>query len=283
MKIKPAFIIPAFIIAEVGSNWRKYEDPKKNWDVLIRQIVMAKDLGADAVKFQLFTAHEIYGPKVRGTKFEANFDKFALPVDWLPDIHKACVEAGIEFMCSAFSVDGLKAVDPFVARHKLASPEATHKDMVQWLMTQPKPVIYSDGCVEKMDIGRYQDVRLTCVSKYPSTTFDYDLKFQVACEGTWGVSDHTFTDDLALMARSRGATYFEKHVDFCYDEGSDTPDKVVSIDALTFAKYVFSIRDFDPDKTAKLKQKCNLDYARVKTEDGWFRPIPEAADLTKGD
>lgn len=266
-----------FIIAEIGSNWRKYDEDKQNWACIQKQIELAKEYGADAVKFQLFTAEELYGPKVSQTRFAKDFDRFALPKEWVPTIAAMCEDFELEFMCSAFSVKGYEFVDKYVKRHKIASPEATHLEIVNWLMAQPKQVLYSDGCSSKMDFGRFSDVRLTCVSKYPATVFDYDLSLKGG--DNWGISDHTFTNDLALMARSRGANYYEKHTDFCYFEGSDTPDKVVSIDGDNFAKYVKAIREYDPEQTYKLKQKCGKSYARVETQDGWFRPIPEKADL----
>jgi len=267
-----------FIIAEIGSNWRKYDDEKKNWGCVQRQILLAKEYGADAVKFQLFTAKEIFGPEVNKTIFAKAFDHFSLPKEWVSDIASLCKDYEIEFMCSAFSVEGYDYIDKYVKRHKLASPEATHTEIVKWLMAQPKQVLYSDGCSNEIEFGRENDVRLTCVSKYPATVFDYDINLKGG--DNWGISDHTFTNDLALMARSRGANYYEKHADFCYFEGSDTPDKVVSIDGKNFGKYVRAIREFDSEKTYKLKKKCGESYARIKKQNGWYRPIPDNADLS---
>ena len=263
-----------YIIAEIGSNWRKYESHEKNWSVSENQVRGAKECGADAVKFQLFTAQDLYGPKVKGTGFEKDFNRFALPPSWVAQLANLCQHVEIDFMCTAFSIAGYRFVDPYVKRHKLASSEATHPLLVEWLLNQPKPVLLSDGCGERVP-PRYKDIDMRCVSNYPASFLDYELDygFPINKAYDWGVSDHTLDENLALWALRFGAKYFEKHVDFCSYEGAKTPDSEVSIDRERFGEYVKAIRSFDPENINMLKANLRGKYARKLTDDGWYRPM----------
>lgn len=262
------------IVAEIGSNWRRYENNQRNWEVAKTQIQMAKEFGATAVKFQYFTCQELYGPDVKGTKFEKDFDRFALPEPWLFELSKECEKVEIKFMCSAFSLEGYKAVDPLVEVHKVASPEAIDPVIMNWVRECGKHFYYSDGCGARP--RRDSGIPMACVSNYPADFLDYNLYY----EDDWGLSDHTLNTDLVHMALGAGATHFERHVDFCKD-GSLTPDSCVSSGKDQWAKWVKAIRNFDPDRYDKIKQNSRDLYGRRETKHGWFRPIPKTADLRK--
>jgi N-acetylneuraminate synthase len=278
------------IIAEIGSNLFKYHSSEKNLKTGFDQIEAAKAAGANAVKFQMFCAEELWGPECKGKSFAKYQDRFALPPVWLNVLKRKCTSVGIEFMCSGFSVHGFKTIAPYVSKHKLASPEATSKPIVDWLMDQPKPVIASLGCMRKSKIDDFlerlrpgKDIVLECVSEYPAREIEYDLIKMVEINKKyclkWGISDHTKGTVLAEFARSLGATYFEKHVDFLAGVGSETPDTEVSTNGLHFEKYVKNIGNaskIDYDVKKKLAHKL---YAHRKSDCGynatWNRPMPE--------
>ena len=267
-----------YIIAEIGSNCFKSEDEAINLEAAKRQCRKAREHGADAAKFQMYTAAEIYGPRVVGSDFEKSFNKFAMPEHWLEELSSECIASGIEFMCSGFSVLGFLKIEPFVQRHKLASPEVCSDDLCDYLFSQSKPVIFSLGCtLNYADIikiqrrARKRDVALECASNYPAEIQDYDLGFAKDNFGKWGVSDHTKTNHLALYARARGARYFEKHVDFL-PWGSETPDTKVSIGPDEFASYAKAIRAVDAND--KVRTNSKRSYGRVKSRHGEFRPLP---------
>lgn len=261
------------IIAEIGSNWRKFDSELKNWDVAKYQIETAKEFGATGVKFQFFTAQELFGPQVIGTRFERDINQYALPQDWLPKLKAKCDEVEIEFLCSAFSLDGFKVVDNFVETHKLASPERTDPNLVAWLETQDKPFYYSDGC-GGTHLGK--GIPMACVSQYPAHFLNYEL---YSGQVEWGLSDHTPDDVLVIMALRQGATHFEKHVDFCPNDGDKTPDSGVSVDGHGWTSWVKAILGYDGDRRQSLKDLNLAKYGRRETIDGYFRPIPPDADL----
>ena len=89
----------------------------------------------------------------------------------------------------------------------------------------------------------------------------------------WGVSDHTLDSDLAVFARSYGATFFEKHVDFFYGEGRHTPDMVVSIADHEFVEYVHAIRSTPVVDRDDIKKRSASKYSRRRIADAYYRPI----------
>lgn len=255
-----------YIIAEIGSNLFKGRDAATCLDIGLGQIAAAKGAGADAVKFQMFTVKELYGPSYPGPE-----SKYALPRYWVEVLADKCERTGIDFMCSAFSVDGYEFIDPFVKMHKVASPEALDEDIMNHLgSTCGKPVLVSNGCGDPV-VTWGGMIPMECVSKYPASLEDYDLQPRL---GPWGVSDHTMYEGAACKGRQMGATYFERHVDFFKGEGLDTPDTPVSYDRISFGVWASGIRGVDLDATHDLSESRKK-YGRVEKDGGWYRPWPE--------
>ena len=88
---------PCFIIAEAGSNHnRDFENAKKLVDVAV-------EAGADAVKFQIFSADKIYSKKTPMASYLKNKElakdgeslwdvikRIQIPRHWTPDLKKYC-------------------------------------------------------------------------------------------------------------------------------------------------------------------------------------------------
>ena len=74
----------------------------------------------------MFTVKELYRPSYPGPE-----STYALPREWVKLLADHCGRLGIDFMCSAFSVDGYKFIDPFVKMHKVTSPEALHPEILK--------------------------------------------------------------------------------------------------------------------------------------------------------
>lgn len=260
---------PRFIIAEVGSNWRTLDDCKLS-------IAMAKAAGADAVKFQAFTHEALYGIRrdvepgrlyiadepsgKRIKRYEP--DQYALPLDWLPILAEKAKDTGIEFMVSAFSPELVRAVDPWVSIHKVASAELSHLRLLEAVNDCAKPVILSTGASGPEDIRRALDVLrrrdqgekevpvvlMYCVAAYPARDIDFRM-LDALRERFMGIpvgfSDHT-TDYgvIPRLAVEKGACVIEKHMTALDDR--DTPDGPHSLTVDEFKKMVQSIRGERP-------------------------------------
>lgn len=232
---------PVFIVAEVGSNWASLGD-------CLHSINMAKACGADAVKFQAFNHHALYGSG-DGTNDPATPMMNSLPIEWLPKLKIQADAVGIEFMCSAFSPELAEAVNPFVNIHKIASAELTHLRLLEKTKSFGKPVFISTGASGDEDIarallvlGKAQTALLYCVAAYPAQEVELGNINSMRLEfGTLvGYSDHT-TDTRVIPreATLRGACVLEKH--FTAIE-ANTPDSGHSLGPHLFLSMVDSIR-----------------------------------------
>lgn len=235
-----------FIIAEVGSNYKSLQD-------CLDSISMAKQVGADAVKFQLYTFNELYGfdpwredikdletranaEDVDGVRISCAMEKHELPKDWLPKLKEKADAVGIELMCTAFSPEGLEYVDRFVKRHKIASSEISHVPLLNAARKTKKPVIISTGGASPTDIAlalNYSERVLTtllyCVSVYPSTNVDLQgiTKLREEFNLATGYSCHTAEWTTPVLAALHyGAEVIEKHFKL---RDMDTPDNPHSI------------------------------------------------------
>jgi sialic acid synthase SpsE len=237
-----------FIIADVGSNWKRYDHPDHNLALALRHIDDAKFCGCDAVKFQFFTYKELYG--IEGP------NEYALPYEFIPKLATHASIRGIEFMCTAFSAEGAKFINHYVNIHKVASSDIQYWDLLNALFQTGKPIIYSTGGASDIEIENLlakvmtkEDAILECVASYPAKPEHYDLvamkNWKIRREAIVGVSDHTTTDLMAIAAVGMGATIFEKHFDALQiDEPyTDTPDAPFSIGPQKLLSYCSKIRD----------------------------------------
>jgi sialic acid synthase SpsE len=255
-----------FIIAEIGSNWTNIQD-------CANSISQARAAGADAVKFQAFTAKDLYGFKknLENTRMDEMgrlnyvdpvFDalnKASMPLEWLPKLKEKADAVGIEFMCTAFSPELYDKVNPFVNAHKVASAEMSHVRILEKVRSLGKPVILSTGASTERDIKealRYltgtdspnppvEVILMYCVAAYPARDIDFrHIAALKKLNPLVGYSDHT--TDYNIIPREavkEGAVVIEKHMTAIE---ADTPDRPHSLTVSEFKKMVESIRGDRP-------------------------------------
>lgn len=237
-----------FIIAEVGSNFDSLED-------CMSSIRIAKECGADAVKFQMYNHKDMYG---HGQEMPLS----CRPA-WLPQLKEQASRYGIELMCTAFSVDALHYVNKFVSRHKIASSDLSYVDLLCAAAATGKPVILSTGASSFDDIRKaleYLDPSKTtllyCVSAYPSQ--DVNLFHLNRLRAEFGLSTGYSCHTSDYMTAVVAATYhhaftIEKHFKL---KEMDTPDAPHSLLPDDFKKMVSLIRN-DQYIKAVLEKKPN--------------------------
>lgn len=231
-----------YIIAEVGSNWHNIQD-------CFFSIRAAAVGGAHAVKFQLYTAEDLYGFKPEG------FKGHELPVSWIPRLANACREFEVDFLCTVFNPAKVELVDPFVKMHKVASAECTYAPLLGELARTGKPIILSTGAHNFDEIhgaltiikinGTSPVCLMACVSAYPAVNvnlYKIDALRNAFPQCVVGYSDHT-TDPFYIpkaAVRHHNALILEKH--FCAPYVEDTPDEPHSLSPGLFQDMVQYIK-----------------------------------------
>ena len=237
---------PVFIIAEIGSNHNQ------KWDQAIQIIDAAVEAEADAVKFQVFSADDLYSPEssvydiVKATE---------LPLDWIPRLAEYSAMQGVLFFASAFSrkaVDLLAEVD--VPVFKCASSDLVNLSLLKYMASKQKPLIISTGMSDLADIyeaiiaieseGNEGVILLQCTSLYPTEPQHVHLRVMDTLRAVFrlpvGFSDHTSEVSVSVAAVARGACVIEKHLTI--DHKLPGPDHSYALEPADFKKMVESIR-----------------------------------------
>lgn len=233
-----------FVIAEIASNW---EGDIKTAKKLIQK---CKNAGADAVKFQMWRANDLYSPKHPLWEF---IKKSELTFEKAKKIKNFCDSIKIEFFCSVFYPEGVEFLERLkVKRYKIASRTCLFKDpfSLETLKAKAqtkKPIIISMGMGgEKEKISSVLKHNKTtfcyCISKYPTDFSEINWKNAIKYDG---FSDHTIGITapivFATLKRNQNAEniVIEKHVKLSNSKGADASS---SIDTDELAQMIFSIR-----------------------------------------
>lgn len=215
---------PVFVIAEIGSNHNQDINMAK------KLIDIAVTAGANAVKFQTFSADKLFSTK---SKFVNDLDVFSLfkpmelPRNWHKGIFQYCGESDIEFMSTPFDED---AVDELyglgVKRFKVSGFESTDLRFVKYVASTKLPIIISVGMGADIDfiqeildvcegVGCKDITLLHCNNGYPTSAEETNLltlkKMIAMYPVKVGISDHTEDVLTPSIAVALGARVVEKH------------------------------------------------------------------------
>jgi len=290
-----------FIIAEAGSNWKTRNG--RDLEQAYALIDAAAEAGADAVKFQVFSASPVYVENAGTSDYLSKngitrpindiFREMAMPHSMLPKLARRCREKKIEFMASAFSEPDFKAVDPFVKRHKIASYEISYGRLLELAARSKKPLILSTGASDHSDIswaishfrkhgGRSLSL-MQCTAKYPARPESLNLRVIPELTKRYrvpaGFSDHSLDALTAPVAAvALGATIIEKH--FTLNRKLAGPDHAFAIEPTELAAMVRVIRDCEKalgsNRKAVIPDEKELrDYAQ--------RAVQATRDIAKGE
>lgn len=250
---------PCFIIAEAGANHdRKLSQAKDLIDV-------ALEAGADAIKFQTYSAETLYSKKTpRFSYLEENFNQntweliknLELPREWQKELADYCRQKGIIFLSTPFdyqAVDELTQLD--VPAFKVASFEIVDLPLIKYIAQKGKPVFFSTGLAGYEDIqdvfsvcrgvGNLDLIPLQCVSLYPAPAHLSNLRAIKTMKRAFGCpvgySDHTLGIHIAVASVVAGANVVEKH--FTLSRKLKGPDHPFSVEPDELKELVRQIRD----------------------------------------
>ncbi len=255
---------PIFIIAEIGSVH------DGSFGNAMKLIGLAKECGADAVKFQTHIAEAETiknAPQPPYFTGEPRFEYFKRTGFSLPQWKALKAHADklkIEFLSSPFSVEAVELLEKIgMQRYKIPSGEITNIPMLKRIAKTKKQVILSSGMssFEELDeaVKTIREVHsdvvlLQCTSEYPCP-YDQvglnvlsEMKKRYKCPV--GLSDHTLTTYAPFAAVTLGASVIEKHLTFSRTMyGSDAKH---SLEPLEFTDMVKGIRAIEEMLASKV-------------------------------
>ena len=265
---------PVFIIAEAGVN--------HNGDLqLAKQLIdVAADAGADAVKFQTFTAETLVSlsaPKADYQKQTTATDEsqFAmlkkLELDHAAhlSLREHCRQRNIQFLSSAFDLDSIDSlVELGMDIFKIPSGEITNLPYLRKIGQLGKPAILSTGMATVAEIEAAVQVLLAagcrkeqltllhCNTEYPTPMPDVNLRAMLTMAETFGLavgySDHTLGIEVPIAAVAMGASVIEKHITL--DHSLPGPDHRASLEPHQLQEMVRAIRNIEQALGDGIKQ-----------------------------
>lgn len=259
-----------YIIAEVGIN---HNGLLENCYRLIDQ---AKTAGCDCVKFQFFTAKNLY-PRSAGKldwnngakRYKYDIYKavqtFELPKSWIKSLINYCNRKKIDFLSSVFDKKGLKyLMQQGMKMIKIPSYSITNLPLIEACASYRVPIIMSTGGATLGEIEEAVNVinkyhkklsLMHCSIQYPTEIKNCNLgiietlKYAFS-ENKIGYSDHTQTIVSAVtQAVYLGAEIIEKHITL--DKKMSGPDHFFALD---FGELKNMVRDI-----RQAEKKCLTD------------------------
>jgi N,N'-diacetyllegionaminate synthase len=232
-----------FIVAEAGIN-HNGELPKA-----FKMIEVAKQSGADAVKFQTFKAEEFCGDKTQMFTYQSQGKKVTEPMfemfhryefnhnEWL-QIKQKCDDENILFLSTPQNRSDLDLLLGLgLSAIKVGSDDFTNLPLLEDYVTTKLPIIVSCGMSDLAEVYQaldtigtfdgYPTILLLCTSQYPTPPEDVNLlKLKTLANAfpdlILGFSDHTQGVLASSLAVGFGAVFFEKH--FTLDNNLEGPD-----------------------------------------------------------
>jgi N,N'-diacetyllegionaminate synthase len=250
-----------FVVAEAGAN--------HNRDLAMGKelIDVAAEAGADAVKFQTYSAETLYSKKSpKFSYLEKQTSKGTwqlikdseLPREWQADLQAWAYKRGIMFFSAPFDYRAVDELDALgVPAFKIASFEIVDLPLIGYAAGKGRPMILSTGLATYEDIddavetcrraGNRDIVLLQCASLYPAPPARINLRAMETMRRAFGVpvglSDHTLGIHVAAAAVALGACVVEKH--FTLSRTLPGPDHSFAIEPAELKAMVQQIRDID--------------------------------------
>jgi sialic acid synthase SpsE len=237
---------PPYFVADIGANH------DGDLERALYLIDLAADAGADAVKFQNFTAATIVsrqgfdelGAQIahqsawKKPVYEV-YEDASVPLDWTPLLAEHCRAARVAYFTSAYDLVAVDAVDAYVPAYKVGSGDITWTAVIRHIASKGKPVLLATGASDEIDVDRAMAVLLERTDKVVllqcNTNYTGDPEnlhhLNLAVLTRWaerhpgvllGLSDHTPGHLSVCAAIALGAVVFEKH--FTDDNSRTGPD-----------------------------------------------------------
>jgi len=292
MKIQNKFfknLNKTYVIAEIGVNHNN------NLQIAKRLIDYAKKAGADAVKFQTFSADRLVIPGARKVKYQKSSAKdleshyqMIKRLELSYKDHKIlfnhCKKKKIEFISTPYDVKSAQFLNNLgVKIFKTASADIIDFKLHQYLSKLNKPVIISTGMSSIKEIKRtfkfYNRNKgnialLHCVSNYPCSLQSLNLNslhvLKKSFKCSIGFSDHTGGNEASCLSVALGSSIIEKH--FTLDKKMKGPDHKASCNPFELKKLIKDLRKTEMilGEYVKKRQKEETEMANISRKSLYY-------------
>ena len=231
---------------------------------------LAKDSGADAVKFQHHNCEKYvsdFGFKNLGGKFshQSKWEKSIyevykdaeVPTSWTDKLKTYCDGIGIDLFSTPYDLDMVDHLDEYVDCYKIGSGDLAFEPMLKKVAEKGKPVMIATGAATINEVSRAVEllesygvdiVLMQCNTNYTGKdeNFDYihlnvlQTYKEMFPNTIIGLSDHTYGCVTTLGSVSLGARVVEKH--FTDDNNRPGPDHPFSMTPETWKEMVDNTR-----------------------------------------
>ncbi len=255
---------PTFFISEIGSN---FDGNIKRAKSLIK---LSKKLGANAVKFQHYSASTLvsdpgfkslggsltHQKKWKKSVYET-YKKASLNPKWTKELALYSKKNDIIFFTSPYSEDLVDIVDKYVPAYKIGSGDISNLSLIKKIAKLGKPILLATGASTFFEvrqavelIGKYNNklVLMQCNTNYTSNNSNYknlNLKVLETYKKKFpgvvlGLSDHTFDEISTLGSIALGAKVIEKH--FTDSNNRQGPDHPFSLNKHSWPEMIKKVR-----------------------------------------
>lgn len=262
---------PTYIIAEIGSNW---DGEKSRAEKLID---LAKNCGADAVKFQYFITNRLIskeGFENLKQDFQANwkssvyetYKKAEFPREWHEELLFYAISRGLHYLISPYDKEAVDILNESNApAFKIGSGDITWLEMLKYIAGKHKPIILATGASNLDEIndavktirleGNDEIILLQCVTNYPSSFRSANIRAMEEMGRIFdvlvGYSDHSPGSIVPLGAVALGASVIEKHL--TDNKTRIGPDHPFAMNGEEFKEMVNGIRKLEKALGSSIK------------------------------
>lgn len=288
-----------FIIAEAGVNHNG------SLATALKLCAVAKDSGADAVKFQTYRTELVAAKHAKLAAYqESNTGLFQktqfqmlkeleLPFESFIKIKKYCVKSGLEFLSTP---DDFQSLDFLISigmnKIKVGSAMIDNAPFLKRVAAKRKKVLLSTGMSTLKEVkAAYNLLRqngaptvslLHCTTSYPCRMNEVNLRVIPRLKDVFntevGYSDHTQGIEVALAAVSLGAGIIEKH--FTLDKRMRGPDHSASLCPAELKSMILAIRNIEEALGSPVKRPTT---SELKNRPHVRRLIVAARGINRGE
>jgi len=248
-----------FIIAEIGINHNG------SLEIAKQLIDVAKDAGADAVKFQKRTINLVYTKELLdsprespwGTTQRHQKEGLEFKFDDYKEIDRYCREKGIEWFASAWDLESQKFLRQFDLKYnKIASAMIVYEPLLRMVAEEKKHTFISTGMSKPeqidMAVKIFRDANcpfelMHCISTYPMVDEDANLnrintlRTRYGCDV--GYSGHEVGLAVSYAAAALGITSLERHITI--DRAMYGSDQSASVETAGLRQLIGAIRKIE--------------------------------------